>query len=110
MGIISRRAGHAEPASEDLMSEPAIIGRIAELRWGTAERSIGRPWCANYDRIRDHITTSFPRRRLQRAHPGGTSSICLTTRGTGASPYAVGKASSPLSELVPHRLAAGQYR
>lgn len=60
MGIISSSRGHADPASRDLLSEPAIVARLAEAVLG------GRttvPWAdlvANYDLIRDRIENVVP--------------------------------------------------
>ncbi|MBP7141798.1 MAG: FdhF/YdeP family oxidoreductase [Opitutaceae bacterium] len=56
MGIISSSRGHAEPASRDLLSEPAIVARLASAVLG--ERTTV-PWAdlaANYDLIRDRIS------------------------------------------------------
>src|SRR5436853_477724 len=55
MGIISPSRGHAEPASDWLMSEPAIIGRLAEATLGSRSSVDWKGLVANYDRIRDHI-------------------------------------------------------
>ena len=37
MGIINSSRGHAEPASDQLMSEPAIIAALAEATLGKPE-------------------------------------------------------------------------
>ena len=60
MGIISSSRGHADPASRDLLSEPAIVARLAEAVLG--ERTTV-PWAdlvANYDLIRDRIANVVP--------------------------------------------------
>lgn len=60
MGIISSSRGHAEPASPDLLSEPAIVARLGAAVLG-ARTSV--PWhdlAADYDRIRDHIARVVP--------------------------------------------------
>lgn len=60
MGIISSSRGHADPASRDLLSEPAIVARLAEAVLG--ERTTV-PWAdlvANYDLIRDRIENVVP--------------------------------------------------
>jgi molybdopterin-dependent oxidoreductase alpha subunit len=60
MGIISPSRGHAAPASDCLMSEPAIIGRLAEATLGNRSKVDWRGLVANYDRIRDHIDHVIP--------------------------------------------------
>jgi molybdopterin-dependent oxidoreductase alpha subunit len=60
MEIISPSRGHAEPASDYLMSEPAIIGRLAEATLGNRSKVDWKGLVANYDRIRDHIDHVIP--------------------------------------------------
>ena len=60
MGIISPSRGHADPASDHLMSEPAIIGRLAEATLGSRSKVDWKGLVANYDRIRDHIDHVIP--------------------------------------------------
>ncbi len=55
MGIINPSRGHAQPASEYLKSEPAIIGRLAEATLGSRSTVDWKGLVANYDRVRDHI-------------------------------------------------------
>jgi molybdopterin-dependent oxidoreductase alpha subunit len=72
MGIVNASRGRAAPASEHLLSEPAIVCRLAEACSGAASGSGGTgsrsvtgaiPWRdfeANYDLIRDRIERVVP--------------------------------------------------
>jgi molybdopterin-dependent oxidoreductase alpha subunit len=60
MGIISPSRGHAEPASDQLMSEPAIVVALAEATLGSRSKVDWNGLVANYDRIRDHIEHVIP--------------------------------------------------
>ena len=55
MGIVNPSRGHLKPASTDLLSEPAIVARMAEATLGKKSTVDWRGLTANYDRIRDHI-------------------------------------------------------
>lgn len=60
MAVVQASRGALRPASEDLLSEPAIVARLATAT--LAERS-GVNWqelIADYDRIRDHIARVVP--------------------------------------------------
>jgi molybdopterin-dependent oxidoreductase alpha subunit len=75
MGIVHQSRGRLEPASPQLLSEVAILARLAAHVPG-ADRA-GVDWAAlaaDYDRIRDHISRVVPgfedyNRRIRR--PGG---------------------------------------
>ena len=60
MGIINSSRGHLEPASEHLLSEPAIIGRLARATLGGRTTVGWEALVADYDRIRDHIEHVIP--------------------------------------------------
>jgi molybdopterin-dependent oxidoreductase alpha subunit len=55
MGIINPSRGHAEPASKQLLSEPAIVARLAKATLGSRSTVNWDALAGNYDRIRDHI-------------------------------------------------------
>jgi molybdopterin-dependent oxidoreductase alpha subunit len=60
MGIINPSRGHAEPASDQLLSEPMIVARLAHAVLG-AKTTV--PWlelASDYDRIRDRIERVVP--------------------------------------------------
>ena len=60
MGIINASRGHLEPASEHLLSEPAIVARLARATLGARTTVDWEGLLANYDRIRDHIEHVIP--------------------------------------------------
>jgi molybdopterin-dependent oxidoreductase alpha subunit len=60
MGIINSSRGSLEPASEHLLSEPAIVARLATA---VLEKRTSIEWlalAADYDRIRAHIENVIP--------------------------------------------------
>src|SRR5207244_8071093 len=60
MGIINSSRGHAKPASERLLSEPAIVAGLAKPTLGSRSTVDWDALIANYDRIRDHIEHVVP--------------------------------------------------
>jgi molybdopterin-dependent oxidoreductase alpha subunit len=74
MGVVSASQGHLPPASEDLLSEPAIVASVASRVLG-AGRPV--PWmrlAADYDAIRDLIeraVAGFDRYNARVREPGG---------------------------------------
>ncbi len=60
MGIVNPSRGHLEPAGRQLLSEPAIVARLARAVLGDASTVDWEGLAANYDRIRDHIENVIP--------------------------------------------------
>ncbi|MBS0630582.1 MAG: FdhF/YdeP family oxidoreductase [Verrucomicrobia bacterium] len=60
MGIINPSRGQAEPASAHLLSEPAIVCRLAEATLGPKTALPWREFAGNYDLIRDRIERVIP--------------------------------------------------
>jgi molybdopterin-dependent oxidoreductase alpha subunit len=63
MGIINASRGRLAPASEFLLSEPAIVCRLAEAVLGSRGEGPVIPWrdfAGNYDLIRDRIARVVP--------------------------------------------------
>ena len=68
MGVVHRSQGVLHPASPHLLSEPAIVCRLAERTFSTApshrqQAGSAIPWIAfagNYDLIRDEIAAALP--------------------------------------------------
>jgi molybdopterin-dependent oxidoreductase alpha subunit len=60
MGVISSSRGHLEPASEHLLSEPAIIAGLARAVLGDRTTVPWEDLVADYGRIRDHIERVIP--------------------------------------------------
>jgi len=110
MGIINRSRGRAQPASEYLRSEPAIIARLAEATLGTRSTVDWKGLVANYDRIRDHIERVIPgfedfNNRIR------TDVFYLPNDARDKRQFhtSAGKAKFIASELTQLRVAAGQY-
>jgi anaerobic selenocysteine-containing dehydrogenase len=55
MGIINPSRGHAEPASQHLLSEPAIVAGLAKATLGSRSTVDWEALVGDYDRVRDHI-------------------------------------------------------
>lgn len=60
MAVVEGWEGRLEPASKDLLSEPAIVARLAKAVLGTRSRVDWNGLQANYDRIREHIEHVVP--------------------------------------------------
>ncbi|MGC6419221.1 MAG: FdhF/YdeP family oxidoreductase [Bradymonadia bacterium] len=60
MGIVTRSQGHSQPASPDLMSEPAIVAGLAAATLGDRVDMNWRELVHDYDRVRDLIEESIP--------------------------------------------------
>ncbi|HEY0321350.1 MAG TPA: FdhF/YdeP family oxidoreductase [Pyrinomonadaceae bacterium] len=60
MGIVHSSRGKLEPASEHLLSEPAIIARLAAQTLGSRSSIDWQWYLADYDRIRDAIMRTIP--------------------------------------------------
>jgi len=60
MGIINPSQGRLKPASEHLLSEPAIVARLAEAVLGKKSNLPWRQWAEDYNLIRDEIEQVIP--------------------------------------------------
>ncbi len=60
MGVVHASRGVLAPASPHLLSEPAIIGRLARAALGDRTTVDWEGLTADYDRIRDHIERVVP--------------------------------------------------
>ncbi|HVU24646.1 MAG TPA: FdhF/YdeP family oxidoreductase [Opitutus sp.] len=60
MGVISSSRGKLAPASEQLLSEPAIVARLAKAVLGATTPIDWEAHAANYDLIRDRIEAVIP--------------------------------------------------
>jgi molybdopterin-dependent oxidoreductase alpha subunit len=74
MGNVHRSRGVLEPASPQLLSEPAIIARLAQATLGKRSTVDWEGLADNYDRVRDHIEhviPGFEQYNIRVRHPGG---------------------------------------
>ena len=60
MGIINPSRGHLPPASNQLLSEPVIVARLAEAVLGIRPKLEWSRWSADYNLIRDEIEQVIP--------------------------------------------------
>src|SRR4051794_20370892 len=110
MGIINPSRGHAQPASEQLRSEPWIVAHLAEAVLGTRTQIDWKGLVADYDRIRQ---------RIERVIPGFDTFNDRIRQGTFYLPNAARdkrvfntpseKATFICSDLTPLRLNPGEY-
>ena len=110
MGIINPSRGHAEPASQHLLSEPAIVAGLAKATLGSRSTVGWDGLVANYDGIRD---------RIERVVPGFENFNARIRKDVFYLPNDArdrrkfnnpeGKAKFRISQLTPPNLAPGQY-
>ena len=110
MGIINPSRGHAEPASQHLLSEPAIVAGLAKATLGSHSTVGWDGLVANYDRIRD---------RIERVVPGFENFNARIRKDVFYLPNDArdrrkfnnpeGKAKFSISQLTPPNLAPDQY-
>jgi molybdopterin-dependent oxidoreductase alpha subunit len=60
MAVVQASRGFLRPASDDLLSEPAIVARLATATLGERSNVDWQELTANYDLIRDHIARVVP--------------------------------------------------
>ena len=111
MGVISSSRGHLEPASEQLLSEPAIVARLARAthrRRHDSGLGSGSPRITTASAITS--STSFPVSRTSTSGSSATSFICPMRRAIGAKfNNGEGKAKFIISQIDRHDLAPGHY-
>ena len=110
MGIINPSRGHGEPASQHLLSEPAIVAGLAKATLGSRSTVGWDGLVANYDRIRD---------RIERVVPGFENFNARIRKDVFYLPNDArdrrkfnnpeGKAKFSISQLTPPNLAPDQY-
>lgn len=110
MGVISSSRGHLQPASKDLLSEPAIICRLADATLGARTTVDWKGLAANYDRIRthiEHVVAGFEdfNRRIRE----DTFYLPNDARDHRKFNNGIGKAKFIVSEIDPHDLQPNQY-
>ncbi len=74
MAVVQASRGFLKPASDELLSEPAIVARLATAVLGARSNINWLEMIANYDRIRDHIqrvVPGFDDYNSRVRHPGG---------------------------------------
>ncbi len=108
-GVVHQSHGVLLPASEHLLSEPAIVAGIAERALAGKTRVDWAGLVANYDRIREHIEHVLPgfEQYNQRVRePGGFYLPNGAREGRFATPS--GKAHFTVHPIPKHALAEGE--
>ncbi|MDT4895085.1 MAG: hypothetical protein QOH25_162 [Acidobacteriota bacterium] len=110
MGVVQSSRGSLAPASPHLLSEPAIVARLAAETLGERTRVNWLAWGANYDLIRSSIERVIPgfedyNRRVR--EPGGfyLPNFARERQFKTAS----GKANFTVHDLPRHNLRPGQF-
>ncbi|MDR3633120.1 MAG: FdhF/YdeP family oxidoreductase [Isosphaeraceae bacterium] len=109
MSAVHASHGGLEPASEFLLSEPAIVARLARAVFGRESRVDWDALVADYDRIRDRIAEVIPgfedfNRRVRR--PGGF--VLPNNAAARKFVTATGKARFTVQPIPRIELAPGQ--
>jgi molybdopterin-dependent oxidoreductase alpha subunit len=109
MGVVQSSRGRLSPASEHLLSEPAIVARLAEATLGSSTRVSWSWLAADYDRIRDLISQVVPgtENYNQRVREPGGFYLPNGPR-EGRFTTATGKARFTAHPLVRRQLQPGQ--
>jgi molybdopterin-dependent oxidoreductase alpha subunit len=110
MGIVHSSRGSLPPASEHLLSEPAIVARLARATLGQKSSVEWERLAADYDLIRDHIRRVIPGFEDYNARvrePGGFYLPNLAREGTFKT--STNRANFTVHELPRHDLRPGQF-
>src|ERR1051325_1928414 len=110
MGIVHSSHGSLPPASEHLLSETAIVARLARATLGERSSVEWEALARDYDLIREHISRVIPgfedyNRRVRQ--PGGFYLPNLAREGTFKT--RTERANFTVHELPRHRLEPGQF-
>ena len=110
MAVVQASRGFLQPASPDLLSEPAIVVRLAEATLGKRSTVDWKDLLANYDRTREHIERVIPgfenyNQRVRR--PGGFYLPSAPRERVFRT--SSGKAVFTVHDLPRHELTAGQF-
>jgi molybdopterin-dependent oxidoreductase alpha subunit len=110
MGIINPSRGHLEPASKELLSEPAIVAGLAKATLGSRSRVDWDGLVGDYDRIRQHIEHVIPgfEKYNERAR-AGFFYLPNEARDERKFNNREGKAKFIVSKLEVQKLNSGEY-
>ena len=110
MGIVHASKGVLAPVSEDLLSEPAIVARLAEATLGRDNPVDWDALVADYDRIRDVIAAVVPGFEGYNQRVRSDIGFYLPNAARdGFFNTSTGKASFTIHPIPRHRLAEGQF-
>ncbi|WP_415951011.1 FdhF/YdeP family oxidoreductase [Streptomyces sp. KLOTTS4A1] len=110
MGMVHASRGRLAPASPHLLSEPAIVARLARRVLGRNSRTPWEEFQKDYATIRDRIAAVIPgfeNFNARVAHPGGFT-LPHAPRDERRFPTATGKANFTAAPVEHPRLPAGR--
>jgi anaerobic selenocysteine-containing dehydrogenase len=109
MGVIQSSQGNLQPASSELLSEPAIVARLATATLGTRTQVRWLSIVENYDLIRDlieQVVPGFEQYNERVRKPGGF--YLPNEPRQGSFPTRLGKARFTVHPLPDNYLEPGQ--
>lgn len=110
MGIVHTSQGKLDPPSENLLSEPMIVARLASATLGARSKTKWLDLAADYDRIRDLIATIVPGCEEMNGRVRQRGGFYLPNAAReGRFETSTGKANFTVSSLEPLPLADGQF-
>ena len=110
MGVVHASRGGLEPASEHLLSETAMVCRLAMATFGEKSSANWQGFEQNYDLIREHIENvidGFENYNARVRHPGGF----YLPNGAKERNFKTktGKAMFTVHPITPHHLKPGEF-
>jgi molybdopterin-dependent oxidoreductase alpha subunit len=109
MGVVQMSRGSLVPASRHLLSEVAIVGRLAEATLGSRSSVPWRELAADYDRIRERIECVIPGFENYNARARQPGGFYLPNQPReGSFPTETGKARFTAHPLHEMRVEPGQ--
>lgn len=110
MGVVQMSRGTLQPASQDLLSEPQIVARLARTTLGQRTSVDWEGLVSDYDRIRmkiERVVPGFEEYNVRVREPGGFHLPNPPRARVFNTP--TGKAKFTVHDLPRHSLAAGQF-
>ena len=110
MAVVQASRGFLPPASDSLLSEPAIVGRLAQATLGNRSSVHWQSLIDDYDRIRDHIARvvpGFDNYNIRVRRPGGF--YLPNPARERVFKTASGRAAFTIHDLPKHDLQPDQY-
>ena len=109
MRCVHRSQGRLEPASNTLMSEPAIVCAIARAALGAAHPFPWEDFGADYDRVRERIARVVPGcEDMNRRVRSGAGFVLPSGAGARAFKTGSGRAHFSVQPIPEHELPPGQ--
>ena len=110
LGIVNRSQGIFAPASDELLSEPAIVCRMARATLGTRTAVDWEALSGDYRRIRDHVSRVVPGfERFEERVAAGPFYLHNAVRDDLRFDNAEGKAKFMVHPIPRHDLAPGRF-